>query len=158
MEEKGQCATIPTRDLRLEDMIGFQLRCAQIAVFRDILAAFDGIAVTVAQFSALKVIADSPGVSQAELAAAIEVDRPRIVPLLDAMEERGWTVRETSTQDRRIRRVYPTREGQVILRELTARFALHQQRMVERLGDIDTAVFIEGLQRLAGRGDSIDSE
>lgn len=151
MKQEGQCTADTEQDLKLERMIGFQLRCAQLTVFRDILAAFDGTPVTIPQFSALMVICDNPGVSQAELAATIEVDRPRIVPLLDVLEERGWTFREPSTRDRRVRRLYLTDVGRAILDELKPRFAMHQRRMEERLGDIELSLLLEALQRLSGQ-------
>jgi len=135
----------------LDGTLGFQLRCAQLAVFRDIIAGFRDIPVTIVQFSALTVIKDNPGISQAGLASAIEVDRPRIVPVLDAMEARGWTVRKTGESDRRVRRIHLTEEGGRILSVLQERFNEHQRRMEQRLSGMELNMLMIALRRLSGR-------
>jgi hypothetical protein len=48
----------------------------------------------------LTVAADNPGIAQGELAAALEVERPRMEPVLDKLVGRGLTVRrEDSATD-----------------------------------------------------------
>jgi len=138
----------------LDSLIGFQLRCAQLAVFRDIIASFGEIPVTVVQFSAMCVIKDNSGITQAELASAIEVDRPRIVPVLDMMEERGWTERRTAKSDRRMRRIYLTGEGERVLAELQDRFDEHQERMKARIGAAELDALKKTLGKLSGRHSS----
>lgn len=135
----------------LDSLIGFQLRCAQLAVFRDIIAAFDDIPATVVQFAAMCVINDNSGLTQAALASAIEVDRPRIVPVLDAMESRGWTVRKTEARDRRARRICLTAEGQRVFSELQNRFDQHQKRMRAQIGSAELDRLRKTLSNLSGR-------
>lgn len=142
----------------LEGLLGFQLRCAQLAVFRDIMASFGDIPVTLAQFSAMCVINDNGGITQAELASAIEVDRPRIVPVLDMMERRGWSERRTEARDRRVRRIYLTEEGQRVLLELQKRFDEHQDRLRDRLGDAQMSALMETLSKISQRQPDADDQ
>lgn len=135
----------------LDSQLGFQLRCAQMAVFRDIRGAFSGIDVTIAQYSAMTIIDEAPGISQAELALAMEVERPRIVPVLNRLQERGWTVRLKAAHDRRIHRLHLTTAGQAALTELNLRYADHQARMNKLLRGIDVDQFMAGLRLLSGR-------
>jgi DNA-binding MarR family transcriptional regulator len=133
----------------LEGTIGYALRRAQLAVFRDIYRAFGEIAVTTAQFSVLAVVADNPGVNQADLALALNVERPRMVPLIDALERRGLAIRVASASDRRHRQIYLTDEGTRLLGELKRRFAAHQARIVERLEGAGAEALLQSLWRLA---------
>ncbi len=133
----------------LEGTIGYTIRRAQLAVFQDIYRAFGVHAVTTAQFSVLAVVADNPGVNQSELAAALGVDPPRMVPLIDAVEQRGLAVRVPSIADRRHRQIHLTRAGRRLLAELKRRFAEHQQRVIDALGAAGAKSLLRDLRRLA---------
>ncbi|MEL0030578.1 MAG: MarR family transcriptional regulator, partial [Betaproteobacteria bacterium] len=50
------------------------------------------------------------GVTQAELADVLEIDRPALGRLLDRLEVSGWVTREDDTRDRRAKRVFLTDE------------------------------------------------
>lgn len=132
----------------LEGTLGYSIRRAQMAVFQDIFQSFGELAVTTVQFSVLAVVADNPGTNQAELALALGVERPRIVPILDALEARGLAIREPSPHDRRHRLIYLTGEGQALLQQLKKRFAVHQQRMLDRLGEESADAFLAKLWSL----------
>jgi DNA-binding MarR family transcriptional regulator len=153
--QKQETAT-PTRssteglDLSyLEGTLGYSIRRAQMAVFQDIFQSFGELAVTTVQFSVLAVVADNPGTNQADLALALGVERPRIVPILDALEARGLAIRKPSPSDRRHRLLFLTDQGQALLEELKKRFALHQKRMLDRLGEESIDAFLSKLWSLA---------
>ncbi|SMH27785.1 MarR family winged helix-turn-helix transcriptional regulator [Mesorhizobium australicum] len=118
----------------LESTIGYAIRRAQMAVFQDIYRTFAELNVTTVQFSVLAVVADNPGANQADLASALGVERPRMVPIIDSLEKRGLAKRVASVKDRRHRQIFLTDQGRVLLEELKRRFAEHQQRMLQRLG------------------------
>ena len=69
--------------------IGYAVRRAQIAVFEDIFRSFGEHRETTAEFSVLAVAADNPGINQADLAFALGVERPRMVPIINKLEKRG---------------------------------------------------------------------
>lgn len=135
----------------LDGTIGYAIRRAQLSVFEDIYRAFGKLDVTTAQFSVLAVVADNPGCSQADLAAALGVERPRMVPLIDALERRGLARRISPAHDRRVREIHLTPHGRRLLETLKRRFARHQQRMLERLGQTEPDAVLTVLWRLAGR-------
>jgi DNA-binding MarR family transcriptional regulator len=135
----------------LEGTIGYAIRRAQLSVFADIYRAFGELAVTTAQFSVLAVVADNPGCSQAELAAALGVERPRMVPLIDALERRGLVRRVSPARDRRLRQIHLTQRGRRLLQALKRRFAGHQRRLLKRLGEAAPDATLALLWRLAGR-------
>jgi DNA-binding MarR family transcriptional regulator len=134
----------------LEGTIGYTIRRAQLAVFQDIFRAFGDLSVTPVQFSVLAVVADNPGASQSDLAAALGVERPRMVPIIDALERRDLAIRVPSTVDRRQRQIHLTDRGGRLLSDLKIRFSDHQQRMVDQLAPSDAGRFLRDLWRLAG--------
>lgn len=138
----------------LEGTIGYSIRRAQMAVFQDIFESFGELAVTTVQFSVLAVVADNPGTNQADLALALGVERPRIVPILDSLEARKLATRKPSPNDRRHRLLYLTDDGHALLGELKKRFAVHQDRMLDRLGERNTDTFLAKLWSLARAGKS----
>jgi len=133
----------------LEGTIGYAIRRAQIAVFQDIYENFGELSITAVQFSVLAVVHDNPGTNQADLAAALGVERPRMVPILDGLEERKLAVRKADPNDRRHRQLFLTTAGQVLLDELKARFAKHQSGMLSRLNATSAEEFLADLWRLA---------
>lgn len=67
---------------------------------------------------ALSLVAQSPGISQIELAFQLDIDRSTAGRLLDRMEKRGLVRREKDEADRRITRVYVEAEAEPILERL----------------------------------------
>lgn len=133
----------------LEGTIGYAIRRAQIAIFQGIYRAFAELSITTAQFSVLAVVADNPGANQSDLATALAVERPRMVPIIDALERRRLAVRVSSISDRRQRQIHLTAKGERLLEELKQRFAQHQQRLTDRLGSSQSKALLRDLWRLA---------
>lgn len=133
----------------LESTVGFAIRRAQMAVFADIFRAFEGTGITIVQFSVLATVADNPGLSQADLALALSVERPRMVPIIDALEQRGLAIRIPSQADARFRDIALTAKGQKVLRELKQRFAKHQTKLLKKLDVASADETLAILWRLA---------
>lgn len=134
----------------LEGTIGYMIRRAQIAVFSDIYKAFGDIRITTAEFSVLAVVADNPGINQADLASALGVERPRMVPIINKLEERKLALRVVDRDDARARLIHLTTQGEQLLSVLKKRFAEHQRRMLVRLGAADPSSILRDLRHLAG--------
>ena len=131
----------------LEATIGYSIRRAQMAVFQSIYKAFDDQAVTLVQFSAMAVTADNPEITQAELAEVLAVERPRIVPVLNKLEELGLAQRLVCDADKRNRRIVLTDKGHKLLAELKRRFAAHERQLDVLMGS-DKARLLRMLHRL----------
>ena len=140
-------------DMRyLESTVGYSIRRAQMAVFQHIYQSFDDKALTLVQFSVMAVAADNPGVTQSELAQVLAVERPRIVPILNRLEELGFAKRVVSEDDKRNRQIVLTASGAARLRELKRRFAAHERELDELLGKRKTGL-LDALHRLSGIGE-----
>jgi DNA-binding MarR family transcriptional regulator len=118
----------------LNDSIGFLLKQAQLAHSRMLHDAFAEFDITAVQFSALTVASNNPGILQSDLAAALHVERPRIVPVLDALERRGLTERRHDANDRRSRRIHLTDIGETLLTALQHRVQVVEDCLATALG------------------------
>ena len=99
--------------------------------------------------SVMAVAADNPEVTKAELAEVLAVERPRIVPILNALEARGLAKRLVCDVDRRNRRIVLTVEGLALMQDLKRRFAVHEARLDQMLGVSKPAMLL-ALQELGG--------
>lgn len=133
----------------LQDLIGYAIRRAQLAVFQSFKEKMGDLAITTAQFSVLRVVHDNPGLNQTALANALGVETPRMVLILDELEKRDLVARVASTMDRRSRAIYLTEEGGRMLTILEARAEEHDREMVERLRGDDREMLARMLRNLA---------
>lgn len=85
----------------LPTVLGYALRRAQLAVFKEFKARFDGIGIRPSQFSILTIIARNPGIKQTQLSEALFIKRANLVRLLDELELRDLIRRDAAVNDRR---------------------------------------------------------
>ncbi|HUQ76544.1 MAG TPA: MarR family transcriptional regulator [Burkholderiales bacterium] len=130
----------------LPRLIGYRLRLAQQAVFRD-------FAVSVGELSPgrvgmLLLIEANPGVPQGRLAEAVSLDRSTMVGVVDSLEERGLIERRRGI-DRRTNGLWLTREGRSLAARLRRRIERHEQRVAERLTTTERAQLLALLEKLS---------
>jgi DNA-binding MarR family transcriptional regulator len=118
----------------LDGTVGFLLKRAQIAVSSHIHHIFAELEITAVQFSVLTLVANNPGIAQSDLAAALDVERPRMVPVLDKLQRRGLAERRQDDLDGRSRRIHLTEDGATLLAELERRFTAQEKRSTSALG------------------------
>ena len=114
--------------------LGYYLRRAQVWVFQDFIRTLSAIEIRPAQYSVLIVIGANAGLSQAELADTLAIERARLVHMLDELQKRDLIERLPSPTDRRTHALQLTREGQKILKRAKALAAKHEARLAEKLG------------------------
>jgi DNA-binding MarR family transcriptional regulator len=125
----------PVVDLSvLNDRLGYFVRRLQVWVFQDFIRRLSPIDISPAQFSVLVVIDANRGLSQAELAATLAIERARLVRLLNHLERRGLTQRLSSAGDRRRHALHLTRDGQVVLARAKAFASDHEAALRQKLG------------------------
>jgi DNA-binding MarR family transcriptional regulator len=148
MTGKGAPKTMPLRktpDLQraspaiidlgvLNQHLGYFVRRLQVSIFQDFIRRLSNIDVSPAQFSVLVVIGANEGLSQAQLAATLCIERARMVRMLHLLEKRGLTQRLPSSADGRRHELRLTRAGQAILRRAQALAAQHEDGLKKKLG------------------------
>jgi len=137
----------------LQNQLGYLLRRAQIAVFRDFFAVFDEFDIRPAQYSVLTLIECNPGLSQTEICKALGIQKPNFVPVLDALEARGFVRRASTPSDRRSYALFLTATGQNFVRKLHRAAAKHERRIIERVGVHAHDCIFEVLRNLASSSD-----
>lgn len=124
---------------RLERMIGYLVRRAQLWMIQDFRRALRELDITPAQFSVLNVIAANPGLSQARVSEALAIERARLVQMIDSLEAAGHVERTRSTTDRRSHALRLTAAGADLLQRAEAPVAMHERNVLARIspGDRD---------------------
>jgi DNA-binding MarR family transcriptional regulator len=122
-------------------------RCQQIAVaiFMDETKSFD---LTPVQYAALVAVRAQPGVDQTRLVKLIALDRSTIGNVVERLEAKGLIARRTGNADKRTKRLYPTRQGGVLLDAIGAAVERAQQRILAPLAPAERVRFMEMLARL----------
>lgn len=105
-------------DASLENLIGYALRRAQLKLFQNLIGKLSAHDLRPAQFSALAIIDQNPGLMQADLARALAIEPPQVVPLLNKLEERALAVRIRCKPDKRSYGIFLSKSGETLLKEL----------------------------------------
>lgn len=130
----------------LPGLIGYQLRLAQIALFRDFAASLGEFDITPGLFGVLVTIESNPDLKQQALANATQLDRSTVVSVIDGLERRGLVERRAVANDRRSNALRLTAEGAALLRKLKRRVAEHEKRLA--LSDDERQTLIALLQKI----------
>jgi len=131
----------------LPDLLGYQLRLAQLAAFRDFEEHVGALGVSPGRVGVLALIEANPGVTQSELARAVGLDRSTMVPLLDRFEKRGVVERHRGA-DRRTNGLWVTQSGKRLLSEIERRIAAHEERIAAALSRGERAQLMALLRKL----------
>lgn len=133
----------------LESQVGFVLRMAQVAVFKDLIDALRPFGLRPTDFSVLLVIEATPGLKQQAIGAALSIQRPNLVTIIDQLEGRGLVKRGAAPGDRRSYALTLTPDGERLLAEAKAAHRAHSDRVDAALGDMDKPMVLEALTRIA---------
>ena len=76
------------------------------------------LGLTRSQWLALTRLHRRPGASQSDLADMLEIEKASAGRLIDRLEANGWVERRSDSRDRRINRVYLSREAERVLQSL----------------------------------------
>ena len=132
----------------LPDLVGYQLRMAQIALFRDFAQGPGGLDVTPGLFGVLVIIEANPDLKQSDLARATHLDRSTVVTVIDNLERRGLVDRRASPHDRRSNALRLTAEGTALLRKLKREVTQHEKRLLNNFSAAERQALFKLLQKV----------
>lgn len=132
----------------LPNLLGFNIRRAQIALWRDFNRNVAEGYVRPGIFSAMLLAHANPGIAQIEIANQLGIDKASVVSLVDRMEDAGWVTRKRSTEDRRRQGIFLTPAGVKACRSLKKEMIEHERKFVSRYTDQELRVLIALLRRL----------
>ena len=133
----------------LENVIGYAIRRAQVAIFQDTAAMLSDLDMTPVQLSVLWLVHRNQGINQISLATALGAESPRMVLIIDELERRGLVARLASTVDRRAHAIFLTREGRLLQARLSKRVQIQDRRLAKQLRGDDPKLLLRMLHNLA---------
>jgi DNA-binding MarR family transcriptional regulator len=134
----------------LDDLLGYSLRRAQVAMFLAFHEATRGMQITPPRFTALVVISANPGLSQSVLGNVLGIARSGAMLLTDWFEERGLVERRHRTDDGRAWGLYLTRRGERMVQRMKQRVMRYDRKRAARLSGPERRELQRLLAKLAG--------
>jgi DNA-binding MarR family transcriptional regulator len=133
----------------LPGLLGYNIRRAQVALWRDFLLTVDaGVGIRPGVFSLLLLVARNPGAAQIQLARALAIDKASIVAVIDRLEKAQLVERRRSMVDRRRQGLFLTPTGTRRVALLRARMLEHERRFLERMTPTEARTLVRLLKRL----------
>jgi len=105
----------------LDDLLGYSLRRAQVAMFMAFHDATRGMAITPPRFTALVVIGANPGLSQTVLGNVLGIARSGAMLLTNWFEAQGLVERRHRPDDGRVWGLYLTPRGEAMVQKMKRR-------------------------------------
>lgn len=135
---------------QLTDYLGYQLRQAQTASFRDLSAPFRELDVTPGEFSLMTIVKLNPDIRQTDLLRIYKLDKSTMSVAVKRLVGRGFVTQNQLPDDRRFHGLSLTGAGREVLDAATALVDVQERRMEEALDGIDQEVVMEALRRIVG--------
>ena len=131
----------------LSGLLGYRLRVAQQAVFRDFARSIPEA--SPGRVGILLLIDANPGVTQSRLAQAVGIDRSTMVGVLHGLQARELIERRRG-EDRRTNGLWLTRTGRALVASLKQRIRIHERRVASRLSAAERVQLLALLEKLEG--------
>lgn len=133
----------------LENMIGYQLRRAQLRVYQSFLDQLDDANITPSQLGLLIKIKNNAGISQTALAKANGIERSTLGEIVDRFEKRQWIERRRHHSDRRAYALHLSLEGQAFVDAVVPVVLAHEAALTATWSEHDKSALLNLLTRLA---------
>jgi DNA-binding MarR family transcriptional regulator len=132
----------------LPGYLGYQIRQAQSAIFRDFPIITADLKVSPGEFGLLTLLDANPGVSQVKLAAVYGLDKSTLSIALNALVKRGLIRRAKSDVDLRYHTLRLLPAGRALLRRVRERVEAQERIMDCVLKPGERAKLLDMLQRI----------
>ena len=133
----------------LDELLGYSLRRAQVALFLAFRDAARGSDLTPPRFTALVIIGANPGLSQTALGQVLGIARSGAMLMTDYLEGRGWVERRRRNGDARAWGLHLTRRGQQFLERVKARVLDYDYRVARKITLKERRQLLVLLEKLA---------
>jgi DNA-binding MarR family transcriptional regulator len=134
----------------LDELLGYSLRRAQVAMFIAFREATRGMAITPPRFTALVMIGANPGLSQTALGNVLGIARSGAMLLADRFEAEGLVERRHRADDGRAWGLYLTRRGEALVARMKRRVVSQDRRRAAVLSARERRELQRLLAKLAG--------
>ena len=132
----------------LETLPGHYIRRLQQIAVAIFLEEVEESGITPVQYAALQAARNQPGMDQRTLARNIGLDSSTVAGVIDRLESRGLLQRNSSPDDRRVRLLTITGEGEALLARIVPAMRRAQERILAPLPAGQRAEFMRMLRLL----------
>ena len=139
-------------DAVLRQFVGYNMKRAFNVVQADLTQTLKPLGLRMLTYTALVLIVENPGLSQSQLAAAMDVERPNLVEIIDELEQRALVLRRRVPADRRIYALTATPKGIQLCQKALAADKAHEARLFEEIPSQTIETMIETMQTVRTRG------
>ena len=134
--------------VKLESLPGHYIRRLQQIAVALYLQETEALQLTPVQYAILQSIHNQPSIDQRTLARTIGLDTSTLAGVVDRLEARGLLRRNTTPEDRRVRRITITPEGSDLLVQAIPAIRRAQTRMLAPLPPEERTEFMRMLRVL----------
>ena len=134
---------------RLPSYIGYQLRQAQSAMFRDISRALRETGVTPGEFSLLTMLGANPGINSITLTRIYQIDKATLSLSIKRLQKRRLISSTRHAGDRRYYALTLTSTGRVLLRRVTRHIEKQERTMDAALKPGERNRLLDLLERIS---------
>lgn len=138
-------------DASLRRLIGYQIKRAFNVIQADLAETLAPHELRMVTYTALVLIVDNPGLRQFQLAAAMDIERPNLVVIVDELERRDLIERTRVPTDRRAYSLRATVQGRRLCLKASAAVAAHEERVFASLSPETRAVVAEAMGAIRRR-------
>ena len=131
------------------DRIAHQTRRVQQLLRRTGDAALQSVGLTLAQYTVMKIVADTPDASSAEIARQCNVSRQSLQDLMRILRTRGYVRIAEQPSSGRSLPIRITPDGRKVLRKADRAVSRIEDRMVAGISTRDVERIVAGLRRCA---------
>jgi DNA-binding MarR family transcriptional regulator len=133
----------------LDELLGYSLRRAQVAMFAAFHEATRGVDITPPRFTALVVIGSNPGMSQTALGNVLGIARSGAMLLTDWFEAQGLVERRRLPNDGRAWGLHLTPRGERLAQQLRRRVLELDLKRTSNLSKSERRELLRLLEKLS---------
>lgn len=134
----------------LNELIGYQLRRAQLKLFHSFSNTLGEDNITPGQLALLIKIKNNAGISQTALAKANGIERSTLGEIIDRFEKRELVERRKHPSDRRVYALHLTEQGEIFLGDLMPAVLQHEADITRGWSTEERSTLLQLLVKLAG--------
>lgn len=142
---KSKQATIAFKanDETLQSFLGYHLKRGFNVVQGDLTKTLKPF-----ELRMLTLIVDNPGLSQSQLADAMDIERPNLVVIVDELEQRELITRDRVPTDRRAYALRSTLKGQHLFKRAVAAVTLHEQALFQGIDPETRTLIVSAMKQI----------
>ncbi len=138
----------------LQRFLGYHMKRAFNVVQADLTLVLKPLGLRMLTYTALVLICDNPGLSQTQLAEAMDIERPNLVVIIDELERLGLIVRDRVPTDRRLYALNPTLAGVEVRDQAVAADEAHEAQLFGQIDDATREALVAALSSVRAMSDA----